>query len=111
MSFWRKNARACKHSGKAQLPLGRHAVKSSVAIVVRCSIGFMPSSNLASNQTRCMSCSPLEGLQPKSARIEPKNIVHEKPFRSNKRAVLTVLMQLTQTMPICYEHCGGNQTS
>src|SRR5437763_3590176 len=72
MSFWRKNARACKHSGKAQLPLGRHAVKSSVAIVVRCSIGFMPSSNLASNQTRCMSCSPLEGLQPKSARIEKR---------------------------------------
>lgn len=68
--FWRKNASPYKRSGNAMSPLGRHAVTSSVAIVARFSIGFMSSPNQASNQTPCMSCSPLEAFQPKSARIE-----------------------------------------
>src|SRR5437667_12686941 len=70
MSSWRKSAIVCKHSGNALLPLGRHAAISSTAIVARFLIGFMSSSNLASNRTPCMNCSPLEAFQPKSARIE-----------------------------------------
>ncbi|GAC1623583.1 MAG: hypothetical protein NVS4B7_14760 [Ktedonobacteraceae bacterium] len=41
-----------------------------VTIKAMFSIGFISSSNLASNQTPCINCLPFEAFQPKSARIE-----------------------------------------
>jgi len=51
------------------IPLG----KSNAAIVVKSLIGFMSSSNLESNPTPYMNCSPPEEAQLKSAKIK-KNV-------------------------------------
>src|SRR5437867_13417079 len=70
MSSSRKSATVCNNSGNAMSPLARPGVRSSVAIVDMCLIGFMGSSNLALNLTPCMNSSrPERGLL-KSANIE-----------------------------------------
>src|SRR5205085_7183496 len=71
MSSSKKNAIACKPSGNALSPLGRRAVKSSVAIGGICSTGFMGNSNPVLNLKRSMNFSRLETDRPKSANIEP----------------------------------------
>src|SRR5436190_970345 len=60
MSFWRKNATACKNNGSAMSPLAKSDGRSSAAIADMCSIGFMGSSNLALSLTPCMNFSRLE---------------------------------------------------
>src|SRR5579885_2987442 len=64
-SFWRKNVTACKRSGNAMSPLERLGVTSSAASADMYSIGFMSSSNPASNPTPCMHFSRLEGVDQK----------------------------------------------
>src|SRR5260370_12184241 len=70
MSSWRKRATACKSNGNAMSALDRPGRKSSVAIVVMCSIGFMSNSNLALRLTLYTNFSRLELTEPKSAKIE-----------------------------------------
>src|SRR5213592_467916 len=70
MSSSRKSATVCNNSGNAMSPLARPGVRSSVAIVDMCLIGFMGSSNLALNLTPCMNSSQPERGLLKSANIE-----------------------------------------
>jgi hypothetical protein len=70
MSSWRKRATACKSNGNAMSPLDRRGEKSSAAIIVMCSIGFMDNSNPALSLTPCMNFSRLDPTRPKSAKIE-----------------------------------------
>lgn len=70
MSFWRKSERACSSSGNAPALLARHAARFNAAIGGASWSGFMSSSNLESNPTPCMTGSPLEAAQSKSAKIE-----------------------------------------
>src|SRR5260370_12693821 len=70
MSSWRKRATACKSNGNAMSALDRPGRKSSVAIVVMCSIGFMSNSNPALRLTLYTNFSQLELTEPKSAKIE-----------------------------------------
>src|SRR6266581_39143 len=75
MSSSRKSATVCNNSGNAMSPLARPGVRSSVAIVDMCLIGFMGSSNLALNLTPCMNSSQPERGLLKSANIEEVNIL------------------------------------
>jgi hypothetical protein len=65
--FLEEEGPAYKSNGTAMSALDRRSEKSSTAIVVMCSIGFMGNSNPALSLTPCMNFSRLEPTRPQSA--------------------------------------------